>query len=344
MRKLASIQTINKIVPIEGADSIELVGILGWQCVSKKNEFHIGDKCVYFEVDAYLPIDNRFEFLRGSSYRNNEFMGEGFRIKTMKFRGCISQGLALPVSVFPELPDDIEIGTDVSDILKVRKWEMPEIEGSAGTQKGNKPYGIPTTDETRVQSLDVLRQQLLGKPYYISTKMDGTSCTFYVYDGQFGVCGRNYEYKDDDKCAFWKWAHTHNLPEKMTVLCQELGVNLAFQGEYCGAGIQKNRLRLLNPEWFMFNVINIDTLELFALDAMLAIADKINVLTVPIEERGEYFDYTLDELLEKARGKYPSGLDKEGIVVRPIVPFYCKELGKGLSFKVLNNDFLAKEK
>ena len=94
MRKLATIQKISEVKPIPGADFIELVVIKGWQCVAKKGEFKPEDSCVYFEVDSYLPIDERFEFLRKTSYRNNEFMGEGFRVKTVKFRGEISQGLA----------------------------------------------------------------------------------------------------------------------------------------------------------------------------------------------------------------------------------------------------------
>jgi hypothetical protein len=58
---------------------------------------------------------------------------------------------------------------------------------------------------------------------------------------------------------------------------------------------------------------------------------------VPLEERGDEFSYSLETLLEKAKGKYPSGLDKEGIVVRDL------NRPKVISFKVLNNDFLLKE-
>ena len=87
MRKLVTIQKITGIKPIEIADAIELVLIMGWQCVAKKSEFKQGDLCVYFEVDSYLPIEERYEFLRKNSYRNNEFMGEGFRIKTITLRG-----------------------------------------------------------------------------------------------------------------------------------------------------------------------------------------------------------------------------------------------------------------
>ena len=112
MRKLASIQTITNIEPIENADAIELAHVLGWQCVVKKNEVAIGDKVVYFEIDSFLPIRPEFEFLRGSSYRNSELLGEGFKLKTMKFRGQISQGLVLPISIFKEIDPNIEINTE----------------------------------------------------------------------------------------------------------------------------------------------------------------------------------------------------------------------------------------
>lgn len=340
MRKLVTIQNVVGVHSIPDADRIEMVQILGWQCVAKKGEFQVDDRCVYFEVDAYLPVnDVRFEFLRASSYRNNEFMGEGFRIKTQKFRGQISQGLALPVSAFPEL-DGIENDVDVSEILGVVKWDMPEIEGSAGTIIGDKPHGIPTTDETRVQSIDELRQQLLGKKYYISTKMDGTSCTVYFIDGEFGVCTRNNLLKDDGKSSMWNHMKKMGLEDKM----RAYGRNLVIQGEFCGHGIQKNRLRLKEAMWYVFNVIDGDTMHLMSLDDMIAVSNDLGLTTVPIEECGDNFNYTLAELLEKARGKYPSGLDKEGIVIRPVEPEYCHILGKSLSFKVLNNDFLAKEK
>lgn len=345
MRKLVSIQKINAIEPIPNADAIELVKILGWQCVAKKGEFKPGDLCVYFEVDSFLPIDDeRYAFLKNSSYKKNEIMGEGYKIRTQKFRGCLSQGLALPLSSFPELQnyelDGIEIDTDISELLGVVKWEMPEITGNAGTSIGEKPFGIPTTDETRVQSIDELRLQLCGKPYYISTKMDGTSCTIYCINGKVGVCGREDEYKNDDKCAMWDYAIKNDIPNKLL----SLNRNIVLQGEFCGPKIQKNRLQLKNYNWYIFNAIDGNTMRLLPVSEMLKICEDLNLTHVPIEETGDSFNYTLSELLERAKGKYPSGQNKEGIVVRPTTPEYCPTLHKSLSFKVLNNDFLLKEK
>ena len=97
-RKLASVQYVHHITPIEGADKIECVHVLGWQCVANKGQFHVGDHCVYMEVDSFLPVCEQFEFLRSNSYRKSEIFGEGFRLKTLKFRGQISQGLLVGVA------------------------------------------------------------------------------------------------------------------------------------------------------------------------------------------------------------------------------------------------------
>ena len=142
-RKLASIQRIWQIAPIEGADRIELANVLGWQCVVNKGQFQPMDLAVYFEIDSFLPIRDEFEFMRTSSYRKTDIMGEGFRLRTMRFRGQISQGLLLPISQFPEIPADVELGTDVTEILGVRKWEIEEKVTTGGTVIGTLLKNLP---------------------------------------------------------------------------------------------------------------------------------------------------------------------------------------------------------
>ncbi|MCL1873754.1 MAG: RNA ligase (ATP) [Clostridiales bacterium] len=342
MRALATVQEISEIRPIRDADAIELVLIKGWQCVAKKGEFKKGDLCVYFEVDSYLPLDDRYEFLRKTSYRNNEFMGEGFRVKTMSMRGELSQGLALPLSAFPDITP--QAGFDVTERLGVRKWEQPEVTGSMGIEIGNKPFGIPTTDETRLQSMPEFLEAFSGLPYYITTKMDGTSCTVYCMDGEVGVCGRNLEYKEDSATsAMWAWVHKHALKDKLL----KLNENIAIQGEFCGAGIQKNRMKLMEPNLFVFDIVILREGgggKKVGLADLQRYCEQLALDPVPIEEIGDQFNYTLEEMLEKARGKYSSGQDKEGIVVRTQEAGHNYNINHKMSFKVLNNDFLKKEK
>lgn len=339
-RKLASVQYVHDVWPIEGADKIECVGVLGWKCVAKKGEFKVGDRCVYFEIDSFLPVRPEFEFLRSSSYKNSELLGEGFRLRTQKFRGQISQGLCLPVGILGE--GDWALGTDVTAELGVRKWEIEERASSSGTIVAGLPAGIPKTEETRVQSVPGVVEELAGYPYYITTKLDGTSVTMLRIDGRFGVCGHNFEYADDGKCSFWAWARNNDLEQRLN----DAGLdNIAIQGEFCGAGIQRNPLKLERPGWFVFTVHDVAAGRRCGLAETRELCEKLGLEMVPVEEEGEAFFYaSVDELLERARGKYACGSTKEGVVVRPIEPVYSEVLSAPLSFKVINNDYLLKKK
>jgi RNA ligase (TIGR02306 family) len=338
MRALVTIQRVKAIRAIPNSDFLEAAGIMGWQCVVKKGEFKEGDLGVYFEVDSFLPIDPRYEFLRASSYRENhaedgQGRRPGFRIRTAKMRGQLSQGLFLPLSQFPEL-EGFREGDDVTEKLGVRKWYVPETSSAGGTIVGDRPNGIPASDEIRIQSALELLDDLRGKPYYITTKMDGTSGIVYYMDGKLGCCSRNKEIKDEADALYWTPVYRYGLKEKLA----KYGKNIVLTGEICGPGIQKNRLRLSALEWYVFDVKDWDSGAYVPYDKMLEICASLGIPSVPLEEWGERFAYTLEDLLEKARGKYPSGLDKEGIVVRDQVS------PKAVSFKVLNNDVLLKEK
>lgn len=338
-RKLASVQYVHDIWPIEDADKIECIGVLGWRCVAKRGEFSVGDLCVYFEIDSFLPIDERFEFLRAGCYRKNELLGEGFRLRTQKFRGQISQGLALPLSVLPE--GEWKIGDNVTEILSVRKWEIEERASSNGTIIAELPQGVSKTEETRIQAEPELLSELTGIPYYITTKMDGTSVSMFRIDGRFGVCGHNYEYADDGACSFWTWVKKHELEQRLIGAGYE---DIVIQGEFCGGGIQGNPLMLQKPDWFIYTVRDVRKNIRLGLVETQRFCKVMGLSMVPVEEQGESLPYTsIDELLARARGKYPSGTVKEGIVVRPQDPMYSPTISTALSFKVINNDYLIKK-
>lgn len=345
MRKLASIQRIWKIEPIEGADRIELAHVLGWQCVVNKDQFKEQDLAVYFEVDSFLPVRPEFEFMRASSYRNTDLMGEGFRLRTMKFRGQISQGLLLPVSTFPEIPEGAEPGADVSETLGVRKWEIEERATTGGTVIGTLPYDIPHTDETRVQAEPELIQAFAGLDYYISTKMDGSSHSVGLDEDGFHVTGHNYEYKDDGSSSFYELVKERGIEQRMRDFAEREGLHtLTVQGELCAPGIQKNPLRLTKPEWYVFTVR--ENGKRVGLSRMLEICDELGLEHVPVEETGTDLPAkypTVEALLERADGQYPNGGKKEGIVIRPTEPVFCELISASLSMKVVSNKYLLKK-
>ena len=349
MRKLASIQRIWNIEPIEGADRIELAHVLGWQCVVNKGQFKPMDLAVYFEVDSFLPIREEFEFMRATSYRNTDIMGEGFKLRTMKFRGQISQGLLQPIETFEELKginteEDEVVGTDVTDLLGVKKWEIEERATTSGTVIGTLPYDIPHTDETRVQAEPELIKEFDGLEYYISTKMDGSSHSMGIDENGFHVTGHNYEYKDDDSSSFYKLIKERGYKEKLYTFFEKCGLKtLTIQGELCAPGIQKNPLKLTKPEWYVFTIR--EDGKRVGLDRMNEICNELGLNMVPIEERGMNLPEkypTVDALLKREEGNYSSGGRKEGIVIRPTEPVFSSLISGALSMKVVSNKYLLK--
>ncbi len=340
MRKLASVQVVNEIRPIENADAIECAVVLGWTVVVKKGEFKIGDKCVFFEIDSILPNEEKYSFLDYKEEYN------GYRLKTVRLRGQLSQGLALPINIF-ELPEDIEIGTDLTEQLKIRKYEPPVPE-EAGTKSSSKVWEIPKTDEERYQSNPDLVDALKGKEYYASVKLDGTSATIILNindenEPEVNVCGRNTCYEENPNNKYWAVAMKYNMKEKILEYYNKTGKRLAFQGELIGPKIQGNKMGLTENDLYIFNVWIAEGKQPYEkcdIDTALSIVKGLELKFVPIELTGifEYNAEDLQGLTELPYNKYfknakPSQ-NIEGLVFR------SKDMK--VSFKVVSNKFLLR--
>ena len=280
MRKLASIQRVLNIYPIEGADRIEVAQINGWKVIQKKGESKVGDLVVYFEIDSFLPVRPEFEFLRATSLKVMEGV-EGYRIKTRKLKGVVSQGLVLPLDAFPwdNHPSlqtcgygVFEEGMDVTELLGVKKYEVAEIHQGFTRTKGNFPHFIPKTDQTRIQNRPSLLEDR-KTVWEVTLKMDGSSMTVYHKDGDVGVCSRNLELTIDDETKagnhFVKTAVELDLLERL----KEAGRNVAVQGELMGPGIQGNREGLAVHHYFIYDVWDIDAMR------YMSVAERVQFLT-----------------------------------------------------------------
>jgi RNA ligase (TIGR02306 family) len=336
MRKLVTLQRIAEIKPIEGADLIEAVRIQGWWCVSKKGEFNVGSPCLYFEVDSVLPMESRYEFLRKSSYVKKDWI-EGYRLKTVRLKGQISQGLALPVDIFfPEPGRPTELGMDLTEVLGVKLWDPPVPAALAGQAKGNFPAFIPKTDQERIQNCyELFKEKYADDMFEASLKLDGSSCTLYVHWDDSGVCSRNLELKTGEENAGNTFVQIyHKYIDKI----KKLDKNLAFQGELMGPGIQGNREKLTNHEWFIFDIYDIDAKEYLSSTDRIHLVKQIGLTHVPILLERKYpLRKTLKELLDDA-SETGSLVHKiaEGIV-------YKSKVDPSISFKVISNKFLLKE-
>jgi RNA ligase (TIGR02306 family) len=336
MRKLASIQTISSIEPIENADAIDKATVMGWTTVVKKNEFQTNDQIIFVEVDSILPDGAAWaEFMRSHK----------FRIRTAKIRGVISQGIIFPLSILP-INKIMEIEEDVTEILGIKKYEPPLHNGGIkmGQASGGFPISlVPKTDETRIQSVLKVIEEIKNEPFYITTKCDGTSATYLYIDDKFCACSRNWQKREDETNIYWAIAKKYNLVEKLKK------IGLAIQGEIIGPSIAKNKLMLQEVDLFCFNIYDIKNGKYLDYKDFINICNELNLKTVPIdlvkEDGFEDFDYSLLAWLDRAKGNYlNTNNPKEGIVVRPLKELYSKTLQGRLSFKVINNDFLLKHK
>jgi len=239
-------------------------------------------------------------------------------------------------------------------MIGVIKYELPTPPGSGGIALGDFPsFLIPKTDEIRVQSALGVIEEMRGKDVYIAEKADGTSFTAYHWKFKnpseeeekyhYGVCSRNRELKDEGSDVYWKISHKYNIENKLKEYYEHHGVNLAVQGEICGKIIQSNRLGLNSDQLFLFNIYNIDEHKYLDYAVFVFTAQELKLSTVRILSECKFY-FTLDELLEIAKDKYPGTKNnREGIVIRPVKEAYSETLAGRMSFKVINNDYLLKD-
>jgi RNA ligase (TIGR02306 family) len=335
MRKLASIQKIKSLDPIEGAEAIERASVLGWQLVVKKGEFKVGDFCVYCEIDSLFPDKPEFEFLRPRK----------MRVKTIRLRGQISQGICFPLSFLPANFEVVE-NADCTEVLGIVKYEPPVPAHLSGIAKGKFPSFIPKTDETRVQVLQRLLDKYKGETCYLTEKLDGSSATFYLYQNEFGVCSRNLDLLEDTENTFWKVARALDIETKL----RSLNGNFALQGELVGEHIQDNKLKLRGHTVYFFNVFDIDRFEYFLYQKFVETIPKLNLQTVPILSTDYSLSNDIDSIIQLATRK--SAINPtvwaEGIVIRPLTEkidliLSTENFNNGrVTLKAINPEFLLK--
>jgi RNA ligase (TIGR02306 family) len=337
-RKLASIQTILSLSPIVGADAILLAKVLGWELVVKKTEFQVGDRCVFFEIDSVLPIAQWNDHLRKEP-------NKPLRIKTIRLRGQLSQGLAMPLSIIPT--GEYEIGTDVTTLVGVTKYEPVVPAHLSGMAKGNFPAFLHKTDETRLQSEPKVLDEAISKGLVLvgTLKMDGTSFTAYRRDDEFGVCSRNLDLKETEGNAHWRMARKLKLEE----ILRSEPHNLSIQGEIVGPSIQANRLGLSESKLYLFNLFDIDTGKYLSHTELSAFAEKHMLNMVPTVYRLDFGGVVgprdVNHLLNIANNlNYDNGTPAEGIVWRSMCETYSDVIKGRMSFKTISNRFLEKYK
>lgn len=365
-RKLATIQRISELNAIPKADRIQVAMMegLGWECVVKKDEVKVGDLVVYFEVDSILPETDEYEFLRSRK----------FRIKIIKLKKQVSNGLILPVNILPK-DVKLKVGTDVTDVLGVVKYDPQKVEEgklkkmprskvlkylmrygfirNAYIKMNTVSKGWPTwivhTDEERIQNCAKVVINNYNKDWYITEKLDGQSATFFAHkirkwglpSWEFGVCSRNIRLKKPDSSNYWKIAKKCGLEAKLKGMKR----NIVVQGEIIGTGIQKNKYNVDGLEFYVYNVLengvqySLEKMLKFCLDMELCVVPVLNDAYL-FKSMGNPLDSEVKDIVHhfvhlSESMSLKADIQREGIVVR-------LNENPRISFKAINPKFSLK--
>lgn len=349
MRQLATIRTIDSLSPIKGADRIELAHIGGWQVVVKKDEFKVGDLAIYLEIDSWVPHSLAPFLTKDGHYPKVYNEVEGQRLKTVKLRGEISQGLLLPIT------DEVQVmfagtfehsyearylqeGDDVTEVLGIQKWEKPLAACLAGTARGNFPSEVPKTDQARVQNINRNLEKFVDEQveFEVTEKLHGSSGTFYLdVDGVFHVCSRNIDLKETESNSFWKIAKMYDIEAKM----RELDLfSFAIQGEVIGEGINGNQYGVTGVDFYVFDMYDVEAKTLISSHKRISLCSVLGLKIVPLLGFTTLQNFDASEqtagILKYAEGKSAlNGSEREGVVFKSL-------RNPNESFKAVSNKWL----
>lgn len=332
-RKLASVKRITKIFPIPDAHSIECAEVdYGWQVIVKKGEFQVNSLAIYLEIDSWVPNELAPFLAKKKSKEFNGVFGE--RLRTIKLRGQISQGLLLP------LTKDIPENTDLTQELKIQKWEHPS---EIPIRKTGDPFPsfIRKTDQERCQNLaNKLFGNYQNEEFEVTIKLDGSSITIYKMDGHVGVCSRNFEQPQDNTSYYWMAAVQQNLINAIRCYPQ----NIAIQGELIGEKFQGNPEKIKGHRIYLFDIFDISNNCYIRSKQRMQILKELqefgaDLQHIPIlsEKQSLSNFHTISDFLEYAEGpSMNTNIIREGLVF--------KHIHSDFSFKAISNTYLLQQK
>jgi tRNA-binding EMAP/Myf-like protein len=328
--KLASIEIVTSVKKHPNADSLDILTILGWQTVVKRDEYSEGDRVIFIVIDTILPNREWSEFL--ADKKNPE---KPIRLKNAKIRGQYSQGLVLPISILNGnsfAAGSWQIGADVGAELGIKKYEKELPASLSGEIIGTFPTYLvaPTDEDNALSNLDIV-EEVLKHPLTVTWKLDGSSCTIVVQDGKIShVCSRRMQIKESESNAFWVVANKirPNIPT---------GWSGIIQGELCGPGIQGNQLNLLEPTLYVYQIKELHNTWM-TYDEILYFTR--NIIKTNIVPKIDYGYLKSLEVLQAIADNLAltNGDPAEGIVVRPH-SYPSSGIGRPLGFKIINRNY-----
>jgi RNA ligase (TIGR02306 family) len=345
-RSMAWIAMIDNVETHPNADALDICTVGGWKVVSQKGIYRKGDLAVYASIDSWIPTEVA-PFLTKGDQEPREYNGvKGERLKTVRLRGQISQGLLLPLSEIPETWDDGVLlsnedlyneGDDVTEILGIQKYEPPIPACLSGEVKGLFPSWGRKTDQERCQNLVNEIQEAYDNnvKFEVTIKLDGSSCTVGTsVDGEYVVCSRNMSLRTEQSGnTFVEVCKKHNLEENTKKFA-----GLLISAELMGSGVQGNKELLKEHDVYVFDVYDTRSGKYLNEDDRHLIVNKLGLKHVPVLYKSvtlrELGLANINDILAFADGPSLNNNKREGVVF--------KSEDGAFSFKAISNSWLIK--
>lgn len=325
--------TIDDVQPHPNADRLELAIVKGWNTVVGKGQFKPGDKCIYFPIDSLLPPILE-ETLFG---KDSKITLKNGRIKTIKIRGAISQGLVANPKYFPEHNcfDDYgyAIGDDLTTLLGVTKYEPgpPAFEGFNGGAKPKRICNPHFHKYTGIENFKNFNRLFApDEEVVITEKIHGTNFRagwvpwvprsfwdrvkkFFGFAPrwEFVVGSHNMERDPEDE------NNVYSKIAKKLQLKEILPMGYTVYGEIFGPNIQGGYHYGVKDGEQGFVLFDAKCNELYHTQSGLEVlAEEFDLKLVPVLYQGPFKDANLPQLATGNSVFCPDQKVREGIVIR----------------------------
>lgn len=325
---IVEVCTVDEVNPHPNADRLELLTVKGWKCVGKLGEYKPGQKVVYFPIDSILSEETE-DMIFGPDSKIRPKKG---RIRTIKIRGAIAQGMCVPLHAVM-LPEDIKVGTDVKDKLGVKKWE-PTVKPNnvmnvgSGSVKNSNPhftkYSSPAHLNNYVKGLEgeqvVAREKIHGTNFRAGYVLAHADTLWKKIQKFFGFLPK-YEFVYGSHNVQLQNRKTDNSVYKKTVdqynLREILGKDQVIYGEIFGDGIQKNYSYGLKNGQTRLAVFDLKEYGEYVDDSWLEMFCKDKgFIMPPVLYKGIFDLEKIKAVLDGPSVLYPEQKIREGVVVR----------------------------
>jgi len=327
--KLVSCEIILNVRKHPNADSLDICTVLGYEVITKLNQYQVGDKIVFIEPDSVLPDKPWAAFYKSKSSR----------VKAIKLRGEWSMGVIESFANLELDPNQYNESDDLTEAVGVIKFEPPAPNDNSA--RGLLPHGLPKTDEYRWQSIK--KRLPFGELVDVTLKIDGQSASYFVKieNGNVidkGITGRTLCFKDGVENNYSKQDKNYNILDKLEKYCVENNISLCLRGESHGQKIQHfnhNPHAGLPLNIAFFSVYLIDEKKYARKGHPLYFVDLCAVLNLPIVPILESNVVLTQELINKYDNEISeiNGKPFEGVVINHSTD----------SFKVINKLYDSKK-